>query len=91
MKLILKFNKFFSNKDRPHIAEVLVSPRKPAVLNVQMEKLENIPISDKIRDASGLGLRWSNKVQQRSGVLRLPDETFNPSDMNQLQEKVHFF
>lgn len=74
-----------SNKDKPTLAEVIVTPKKPSVLNVQMEKLENIPICDKIRDNSGLGLRWSNKVQQRSGVLRLPNETFNPADMNQLQ------
>ena len=62
---------------------MIVTPKKPSVLNVQMEKLENIPICDKIRDNSGLGLRWSNKVQQRGGVLRLPNETFNPADMNQ--------
>ena len=59
-----------SNKDKPsNIAEMVVTPKKPAVLNVQMEKLENIPISDKMRDTSGLGLRWANKVQQRGGVF----------------------
>ena len=56
-----------------------------------MEKLENIPICDKIRDNSGLGLRWSNKVQQRSGVLRLPNETFNPADMNQARQILRDF
>ena len=56
-----------------------------------MEKLENIPICDKIRDNSGLGLRWSNKVQQRSGVLRLPNETFNPADMNQARRILRDF
>ena len=65
------------------IKSTIIKPFKPTVLNVQIEKLENIPLAERCME-SGLGLRW-RCFTDRMGQLRLSSLTLNSSEISELQ------
>ena len=61
-----------------------MTSKKPSVLHVQMDKLEDIPITEQSM-RSNIILIWKCPSLARHGKLALPTESLTPSDINQLQ------
>ena len=62
----------------------MVTSKKPSVLHVQMDKLEDIPITEQSM-RSNIILIWKCPSLARYGKLALPTESLTTSDINQLQ------
>ena len=62
----------------------MVTSKKPSVLHVQMDKLEDIPITEQSM-RSNIILIWKCPSLARHGKLALPTESLTTSDINQLQ------
>ena len=69
-----------SQKSEP----IVVTSKKPSVLHVQMDKLEDIPITEQSM-RSNIILIWKCPSLARHGKLALPTESLTTSDINQLQ------
>lgn len=63
---------------------IVVTSKKPSVLHVQMDKLEDIPITEQSM-RSNIILIWKCPSLARYGKLALPTESLTTSDINQLQ------